>query len=136
MRIATSCEHGGGFLRGSCGRAAVAECVYCGKAFCEEHGEQGEDYTNVCGRKTCLKKAIDVIQHLAWKRHAYEFNRVSVCAHEGCEERMGHMCSRCKLQFCHNHVKEHMVVNHSTRPPRKELTIICFHCRDRRALWD
>lgn len=135
MRIATSCQHGGGLLRGTCGRTAVAECVYCGRAFCAAHGEQGPDFTNVCDRKTCVAKQRDVEEHLDWKRRVYNANRISLCAHEECEERMHHVCSRCRLLFCDAHVRDLLVMNRAVRPPRRELTVICFHCRDRRRLW-
>ena len=136
MRIATSCGHSEGFLRGSCGRAAVAECVYCNKAFCERHGEQGPDFTNVCDRRGCQEKLRDVNEHLEWKRRVYEFNRMSICADEECEERMHHVCSRCKLMFCERHVREHTIINRSVRPARRELVVMCSHCRGRRHLWD
>jgi hypothetical protein len=135
MRITSSCEHGGSLLRRTCGRAAVAECVYCGKPFCETHGELGPDFTNVCDRKTCVAKLHDVEAHLEWKQRVYNANRISICAHDGCEDRMHHVCSRCRLLFCESHVRELTVVIRSERPPRRELTVICFHCRDRRKLW-
>ena len=53
MRVTGICEHGGGLFRSVCGREAVAECVYCGKPFCETHGEKGPDFTDVCDRKNC-----------------------------------------------------------------------------------
>jgi hypothetical protein len=136
VRIATVCEHSDGLFRGSCGRAAVAECVYCGKPFCEQHGEQGEDFTNVCDRKVCQAKLRDVNEHQAWKRRMLEFNRVSVCAHEGCDERMHHICSKCRLLFCAGHVREQLITNRQSDPPRREMVVICVHCRERRKLWD
>lgn len=135
MRITASCEHGGGLLRRTCGRAARAECVYCGRPFCETHGVQGPDYTNVCDRKNCVIKLQDVESHLQWKQHVHNANRTSICAHEGCEDRVHHVCSRCRLLFCEAHVREQMEVIRTKRPPRRELTVICFHCRDRRKLW-
>jgi hypothetical protein len=137
VRIATTCAHSEGLFRGSCGRAAVGECVYCGKPFCERHGEEGADYTFVCDRKTCRAKFEDVQAHQQWKRRVYESNRISICAHEGCEERMRHICSRCRLLFCTEHVSEHAIVTQSALgPPRKEMAVICVHCRERRKLWD
>lgn len=135
MRVTGLCEHGGGLLRRTCGREALADCVYCGKPFCEAHGEQGPDYTNVCDRKACMVKRQDVQEHLQWKQRVYNANRISICAHEGCEDRMHHVCSRCKIMFCAAHVREETVVIRGTRPPRRELTVVCFHCRDRRRLW-
>lgn len=136
MPIATTCEHPEGFLRGSCGATAIAECVYCGKAFCERHGELGADYTNVCDRKTCVAKVRDVEAHVSWKLRVVVSNSVSVCAHDGCEDRMRHLCSRCQLMFCMSHVAEHTVVNRNVHPVRREIVIMCVHCRERRRLWD
>jgi len=135
VRIAQSCEFGGGLFRPSCGREAVAECVYCGQPFCADHGERGPDYTDACNRKSCAAKARDVADHLDWKRRSEPANRISVCAHQGCQERMHHACSRCRLLFCAAHVSEQTVLNRRTQPPRKELALVCVHCRERRKLW-
>ncbi|MFA7297878.1 MAG: hypothetical protein WC211_11960 [Dehalococcoidia bacterium] len=115
---------------------AIAECVYCGKPFCGRHGELGADYTNVCDRKACVTKVRDVEAHLEWKRRVEIANAVSVCAHEECEERMRHLCSRCQLMFCMTHISEHTVTNQQVRPPRREIVIMCVHCRSRRRVWD
>ena len=114
----------------------MEHCVYCGKPFCDRHGEQGADYTSVCDRKTCQAKFRDVADHLMWKTRVYEFNRVSICAQDDCQDRMHHICSRCRLLFCAAHVKEQQVLNTTVRPHRKEIQIICVHCRARRSLWD
>lgn len=131
-----TCAHSGGLFRGSCGAAAIAECVYCGKPFCERHGELGADYTHVCDRKACVAKVRDVEAHLDWKRRVTVSNSVSICAHEECQERMRHLCSRCQLMFCMTHVAEHTVTNRQARPHRREIVIMCIHCRSRRRIWD
>jgi hypothetical protein len=136
VALTGTCEHTNGFLRGSCNAEAIAECVYCGKPFCGEHGELGADYTNVCDRKGCVAKARDVQEHLAWKERVSAANAFSVCATEECEERMRHLCSRCHLMFCEGHVTEHTVVNRTVVPARREIVIMCSHCRERRRLWD
>ena len=136
MPLTETCAHPNGFLRGSCDAAAIAECVYCGKAFCDRHGELGADFTNVCDRKVCVAKARDVEAHIAWKQRVASANSVSICAAEECTERMRHLCSRCHLMFCVEHVGEHTVVNRTVVPTRREIVIMCTHCRDRRRLWD
>jgi hypothetical protein len=135
VRIEESCSHSEGFLRGTCGKQAVAECVYCGRAFCEAHGERGPDYTDACDRKSCTAKLRDVFAHQDWRDRMRGANRVSVCAHEGCEERMHHECSRCRLLFCGTHVTQFTVLNHQVNPPRKELALVCPHCKERRKIW-
>ena len=134
--ILEPCAHSGGLFRGSCGAAAIAECVYCGKPFCDRHGELGADYTNVCARKACVTKVRDVEAHLDWKRRVEIANNVSICAHEECQERMRHLCSRCQLMFCMTHVSEHTVTNRQVQPHRREIVIMCVHCRSRRRVWD
>lgn len=136
MSVAVTCTHSEGLFRGSCGAMAIAECVYCGKPFCDRHGELGADYTNVCDRKSCLTKVRDVEAHVQWKQRAAPANSVSVCAHEECQERMRHLCSRCQLMFCMTHVSEHTVTNRQVQPPRREIVIMCVHCRGRRRIWD
>ena len=134
--IAEPCSHSGGLFRGSCGATAIAECVYCGKPFCDRHGELGADYTNVCAHKACVTKVRDVEAHLDWKRRVEIANNVSICAHEECQDRMRHLCSRCQLMFCMAHISEHTVTNRQVHPPRREIVIMCVHCRSRRRVWD
>jgi hypothetical protein len=132
----STCQHSDGLFRGTCGASAIAECVYCGRAFCDRHGELGADYTNVCDRKACVRKVRDVEAHTDWKRRMAPANSVSVCAHDQCTERMRHLCSRCQLMFCMEHVSEHTIVNRTSRPARREAVIICVHCRSRRHIWE
>lgn len=133
---AQSCEFGSGFLRRGCGRDAVTDCVYCGRPFCEQHGERAEDYMDVCAARRCSEKLRDVRAHAQWRQRMSDSNRVSVCASEHCAERMHNQCSRCRLVFCPDHVREREVSDHSTQPPTKVLAIVCDHCVARRRLWD
>ncbi len=135
MRVEESCDFGGRLFRGSCGRPAVARCVYCGHPFCEAHGERGPDYTDACARKRCAAKLRDVVAHQEWRDRVRGANEISVCAHEGCEERMHHQCSRCRLFFCPEHVSQVTLVYHDVQPPRKDLAVACVHCKARRKLW-
>ena len=143
-----SCTVPVGLLRRACGRPAMARCVYCGRAFCSAHGERGPDYADACSRKSCRAKVRDLSEHMQWKTRVSESNRASVCAHEQCEERMRHRCSRCLLMFCDEHVREMRV---ETQPrtgtgPAAGATggvaasapraLVCEHCRERRKLWD
>ena len=129
------CSYRSGLLRPACGRDALAICVYCGAPFCDEHGERHADYADVCSRRRCRQKYRDVHAHhesVAQRRGA---NRVSVCAHEGCQERMRHRCSRCLLDFCNEHVREREVGARDSTARRKARALLCEHCYARRKLW-
>lgn len=136
MIIDTACETGGGLFRPSCGREAVAVCVYCGRAFCDEHGKRGEDFADVCSRSDCRAKQRDLDAHREWRERMQAANAVSVCAQEGCTERMRYPCYRCRLTFCELHLHERNVVDRTKDPPVKLRALICEHCHDRRKIWD
>ncbi len=136
MIIDTACETGGGLLRRSCGREAVAACVYCGRAFCGEHGERGENFADVCSRSKCQAKQRDMEAHGEWRRRMQAANAVSICAQEGCGERMRHSCYRCHLMFCDIHLHERNIVDRRVDPPQKLRAFVCDHCHERRKVWD
>jgi hypothetical protein len=110
--------------------------VYCGEPFCEHHGKRGADYADVCDRRECVAKQRDVEAHIAWRQRVLlVFNRVSVCALESCDQRMRHECSRCRVMFCADHVKEMDVADRSTRPPQRSRALVCAHCAERASIW-
>lgn len=122
-------------MRAACCRDALAICVYCGAPFCDEHGERHADYVDVCSRRRCRQKYTDVHAHhesIEQRRYA---NRVSVCANEGCQERMRHRCSRCLLDFCVEHVRQREVSSLDKAEPGKTRALLCDHCDARRKLW-
>ena len=124
-----------GLLRRRCDRAATANCVYCGRAFCADHGDHGPDYTDTCSRKVCRAKGRDVQKHLEWKQRVRGSNRTSVCALENCENRMRHQCSRCRLVFCEEHIKDFRVSVHRGAASQPTRAVVCEHCRGRQKLW-
>ena len=132
---AQPCGFGSGLLRRGCGRAAVSDCVYCGRPFCAEHGERAENYTDVCAGKRCREKLQDLRAHAQWRERASASNRVSVCAIEECAERQRHQCSRCRLLFCRDHVSNREVRDHSVQPAATVLALVCAHCLERRKIW-
>lgn len=135
MTTRQRCTYGGGFLRRGCGRAAVTDCVYCARPFCLEHGERAAQFMDVCARKNCQRKKVDLDEHTEWKARVELANRVSVCADETCEERMRHECSRCRLFFCAEHVREMRVRDTSRHPPVEVKGLVCPHCAERRKIW-
>ena len=136
-----NCTFDGALLRSGCGRPAVTDCVYCARPFCQEHGERGErgergeQYMDVCSRKRCRAKLLDLRAHDEWKARAGHANRVSVCAREDCEVRLRHECSRCRLLFCEDHVREMRVRDTSRQPAVQFRALVCKHCAQRHKLW-
>lgn len=135
MLVEGTCTHGGGFLRHSCGLAAAGQCVYCGEPFCADHGTRGEDYIEVCARRTCRAKFDDVQAHQTWRARSAHANRTSVCADPTCSERMQHRCQRCQLMFCAEHLRDQRILDRSFDPPRRVPVLLCAHCIARRSLW-
>lgn len=135
MTTTRRCTYGGGLLRRGCGRPALIDCVYCGRPFCEEHGERGADFMDVCVRKRCQTKREDLEAHNKWKTRAEPSNRVSVCADERCDARMRHQCSRCKLVFCATHLRQRRVRDTSRQPSVDVQGMVCAHCAGRRKIW-
>ena len=130
-----TCAYGNGFLRRGCGRQAVTDCVYCARPFCEGHGKRADDYMDVCARKRCREKLQDMRAHKEWRERVEVSNRISVCANEECGARLRHECSRCRLLFCEEHVKEQRVKDNSQQPAPEVLALICAHCSGRRKIW-
>ncbi|MEX2446445.1 MAG: hypothetical protein WD734_03820 [Dehalococcoidia bacterium] len=134
--IEGSCTLGGGFLRRACGKEPVGQCVYCGAPFCNEHGEHGEDYHEICARPVCQAKYQDVRDHREWiEAHRYR-NATSLCGEDGCEERMQHSCQRCRLRFCELHLQMRPVIERRPSGTEKVMLMLCVHCGERRRLWD
>lgn len=133
--IGGTCSHGGGLFRRACGRESISECVYCGRPFCDAHGTLGPEHADVCARRTCRAKQADLAAHLEWRERVRPANAVSVCAQQGCSERMIHECSQCRLMFCAEHVKEKNVLSRRTDPPTRVLAVVCGHCATRRKVW-
>ncbi len=130
-----TCDTGGGFLRQACLNDAIASCVYCGRKFCDEHGERGPDHIDTCSRKACRKKLADVLAHQQWKQRGQEQNVGAICAVEECGERMGHRCNRCQLMFCIEHVRNMRMVSRSSMRDQGRI-VVCGHCRGRQGIWD
>lgn len=136
MSVDGVCSWGGGFLRRGCSRAAVGVCVYCGEPFCADHGTVHQDYYEVCQRKICLAKYADVGAHQRWLEAHRFANNTSMCAQDGCQERMQHACQRCRLRFCDQHLIDRAVAERRLEGEVRVVQLMCPHCVARRALWD
>jgi hypothetical protein len=134
--IQGACTYGGGFFRRACGGSPAGQCVYCGGPFCAAHGEHGADYHEVCVRTGCQAKYRDVQQHRDWiiaHRHA---NRGGRCADDGCDQPMEHMCERCRLRYCRDHLRLKQVIEQKGDRKQRRTLLLCPHCRERRRIWD
>ena len=135
MTTTARCTYGGGLLRRGCGQAAVTDCAYCARPFCEQHGERGSHYMDVCSRTRCQRKREDLDAHTRWQGRVEPSNRVSVCADERCGARMRHECSRCRLLFCAEHVRAMRGRDSSRQRPAAVKALVCAHCAQRRKIW-
>lgn len=136
MPVEGACSFGGGFLRRACGRDAVGVCVYCAEPFCAGHGTLHPDYYEVCQRKGCVAKFADVGAHRVWLEAHLPSNGMSMCADDGCEERMQHACERCRLRFCDEHLVDRQVTERRLEGEVRLVQMMCHHCAARRTLWD
>ena len=100
-----NCGVRSGLFRFNCRQDAVTDCVYCTRPFCEQHGERGDDYMDVCARGSCRTKLVDLREHTEWRARVAESNKRNECAIEDCAEAMGNQCGRCRLLFCQKHVR-------------------------------
>ena len=136
MAVEGTCSSGAGFLRRGCGRESAGLCVYCAAPFCTDHGSLNADYYQVCNRKLCLAKFADIEAHQRWLDAHQSPNRMSMCAEDGCQERMQHSCQRCRLRFCDTHLIDKAVTEFRLEGRVRTVQLMCPHCAERRVLWD
>lgn len=115
----------------SCGANATAQCVYCGRPFCDKHGEVMDDGYEVCTRKPCVTKKQDLAVHLLYKQSVLVRNRERLCGLEVCVEEFERQCRRCRGYFCRVHIRMSQEV-----VPEGEPSTECVHCQERRSIWD
>lgn len=114
----------------NCGAKASAMCVYCGRPFCERHGEVLEDGAEVCTRKNCVAKKENLAVHMVYKQAVLERNLQRRCGIDVCETAIEVRCDRCKGYFCRAHTRPWT----ETITERPERT--CRHCVERRPVWE
>ena len=123
-----------GFLS-SCGEDASAQCVYCGRPFCQKHGVVLEEGEEVCSRKNCVAKREDLALHLVYNEKALERNRGRLCGLPACSEQFTSQCNRCRAYFCTKHVFVAPDSVNEGQPLPDRPPIICRHCHERRPVW-
>jgi hypothetical protein len=124
---------------GKCGADRVATCQYCGRPFCERHGDTFEDdqglRQEVCSRKECVAKREDLARHVVFKAFVSTRNQTELCGLDGCSEELAAQCVRCKGYFCASHARrrEDSFIENSVKVHR--MANLCQHCTDRRPIW-
>ncbi len=121
-----------------CKSEAAASCQYCGRSFCSSHGVVLADGQEVCNRRFCAAKRVDLEAHLAYRHAAESRNADGRCGIEGCDASpRGHCvrCVRCKSSYCYRHVegREETVLVNRVRIHR--VANLCRHCWVRRPIW-
>jgi len=132
-RAVKQCELGGRFS--SCKQPVTGVCQYCGRSFCAKHGDLIEDNQEVCHRKNCVAKRVDLVDHLAYREAVFALNREQKCGVEKCERAPTGQCSRCTGYFCGVHLfqRQDGVLENQVRVMR--MANLCRHCVDRRPIW-
>ena len=118
-----------------CNGAQHGRCVYCGRIFCARHGVLLEEGAEVCARRECDAKRLDLQEHLSYKDTAQGRNSDRLCGLQACESALEAQCHRCRAYFCLGHLEAHedIVQDEGARLPR--MVRMCRHCHVRRAIW-
>ncbi|MEX1023034.1 MAG: hypothetical protein WD058_07780, partial [Dehalococcoidia bacterium] len=114
---------------------ATGQCVYCAEPFCDAHGEHGEEYHEVCIRSGCRQKYDDLAHHREWVARQRHHNLGGRCAAEGCDDAPEIACQRCRLRFCHPHVRPRTVREADVQRVSSVSLMLCPHCTARRRIW-
>lgn len=123
------CELKNTFRR--CRNEASGLCQYCGRAFCNKHGTRYHDGQEVCHRKICQKKMVELPHHLAYKARAEQLNRQSRCGLPGCTAPQWGQCSACGYFFCRGHIHPRTQTVRIGMVVESRPVSMCYHCWDR-----
>jgi hypothetical protein len=116
-----------------CGRPAVGVCQYCAAPFCAEHGARYPEDQEVCRRARCRAKYADVERFQVYRRRVHQRNAFGSCGAEGCLGALFGQCSRCKGNFCVEHVRERRESRVVAAGSDKRMLAVCDYCRTRKA---
>jgi hypothetical protein len=130
-----ACELKFGLLKKACGQPAAGICQYCGRPFCSEHGTLEADDQQVCARKVCQAKVVDLAIHLQYRARAEARNAAGACGVDGCTNPVANQCTRCQAFYCMDHAfgQDETVLEHNVRVHRT--SSLCRHCASRRRIW-
>lgn len=131
--LSTTCDLKRGLRR--CPAPPTGICQYCGRSFCSAHGQRFEDGQEICGRKVCQEKRLDLEQHMEYKAAVAARNRSGFCGDVDCPRRAVAQCSKCQGVFCPLHVESRDDTSgRGFRAVTRRLSL-CRHCWARRRLW-
>lgn len=129
----TSCQVQRRFRR--CGQPGVAICQYCGRSFCEQHGDRLADGQEICDRANCQRKKADLAQHFVYKESVARRNHEGLCGAVGCDQPATGQCSKCRGFFCLRHLQDREIEERHGSTAVRVRGSLCLHCLKRRRLW-
>ena len=135
---ATTCEIKEGFLKkfSSCKQRPVGLCIYCGRAFCGDHGELRDQGEEICSRKNCIAKRDDLVTHLEYRALVVAQNQqTGTCGIPGCSHKPDGQCARCRAYFCLGHLDTREETVGTGYQQIRQMATMCAHCWDRRPIW-
>jgi hypothetical protein len=134
---ATACEIKEGFFSkfSSCKEHPVGLCIYCGRAFCAEHGEVRSEGEEICYRKNCVAKRDDLVVHMQYRALVTAQNETGTCGIPSCQHPPDGQCSRCHAYFCLSHLDTRQETIGSGLQQVRQMATMCGHCWDRRPIW-
>jgi len=120
----------------SCKAKPVGLCIYCGRAFCPDHGDiSGGHEKEVCSRKFCIAKREDLVSHLQYVAVVNQQNATGSCGISNCSRKPDGQCGRCKAYFCIPHLDTREETVGTGMQQMRQMATMCDHCWDRRPIW-
>ncbi len=135
---AKTCEIKEGFLSkfSGCKETPIGLCIYCGRAFCANHGEARGVGEEICSRKNCVAKRDNLVVHMEYRAIVVAQNETGTCGIPDCSHAPDGQCGRCRAYFCLSHLDtREESVGQGVRQIRQMATL-CGHCWDRRPIWN
>ena len=128
--MVTTCETKRRFR--TCGKPGMAVCQYCGRSFCDEHGERLEDGQEICDDNNCAAKRDDLVRYFAYREEAERRNEEQLCGQTECGSGPQIACAKCRASFCAEHVRDRDFEQRDGTPGRGP---VCDYCEKRRKIW-
>lgn len=119
----------------TCGEPGVAICQYCGRSFCQQHGERLADGQEICDGSGCQWKKADLERHFVYKELVMRRNRERLCGADDCGQAPSGQCSKCRGLFCLRHLHEKEIEERRGSAAVRVRGSLCRHCLKRLGLW-
>lgn len=119
----------------TCGQPGAGLCQYCGRTFCERHGDRLADRQEICVRKSCQRKKADLARHVLYKESVAQRNGERLCGSAGCGRAPAGQCSKCRGLFCFAHLEDRQIEERRGSTTVRVHGSLCHHCLKRRRLW-